>query len=65
MKLWVGGTLVDASPGTIVEAYASTQLRCLCPTCLSLDARYPSEGYQLALFPYRRDARLPKTPRGV
>lgn len=33
----------------IVEAYAAMQMRCLCPTCLGLDARYPSEGYQMAL----------------
>lgn len=27
-------------------------LRCRCPECLSLDARFPTEGYQLALIPY-------------
>jgi hypothetical protein len=27
-------------------------LRCPCPECLVLDARFPNEGYQLALFPY-------------
>lgn len=42
-------------PGAAIlyQAYISTQLRCLCPVCLTLDARYPNEGFQLALFPYR------------
>ncbi len=36
------------------QAYVALGLRCLCPECLRLDARFPSEGFQLALFPYRR-----------
>jgi hypothetical protein len=35
------------------QAYAATGARCLCPTCLRLDARYPTEGYQLAFWPWR------------
>lgn len=27
-------------------------LRCRCPICLVLDARHPTEGFQLHLFPY-------------
>jgi hypothetical protein len=45
------------SPRMIVEAYQTMQLRCLCPECLRLDARHPEEGYQLALFAYRRQLR--------
>lgn len=26
--------------------------RCRCPECLRLDAEFPNEGYQLALFRY-------------
>lgn len=49
------------APGTprmLYEAYVTLHLRCLCPVCLRLDARYPGEGYQLALFPYRREKRV-------
>ena len=28
-------------------------VRCLCPECRRLDLAHPTEGYQLALFPYR------------
>lgn len=48
---------IEPRPAIISQAYISLGLRCLCPTCLGLDARYPNEGYQLALFPYRRDPR--------
>lgn len=27
--------------------------RCPCPRCKALDKRFPTEGYQLALFAYR------------
>ena len=40
----------------IVQAYASMRMRCHCPTYLQLDIDHPTEGYQLALFPYRLDA---------
>lgn len=40
------------------QAYVALGLRRLCPVCLQLDARYPNEGYQLELFPYRRE--MPK-----
>jgi len=49
---------LEPRPAIIQQAYVALGLRCLCPTCLRLDARYPGEGYQLALFPYRRDAPL-------
>jgi hypothetical protein len=45
--------LRDEGVRIIVEAYSAAQMRCLCPECLRLDARYPLEGYQLALIPYR------------
>jgi len=48
---------IETRPAIIAQAYVAVGLRCLCPTCLGLDARYPNEGYQLALFPYRREAR--------
>lgn len=44
---------VKPGAAIISQAYVSAQLRCLCPTCLRLDARYPTEGYQLALWPWR------------
>lgn len=46
--------LAERRPAIISEAYVSLSLRCTCPICQRLDARYPGEGYQLALFAYRR-----------
>jgi len=37
----------------IIQADRFDLLRCRCPVCLVLDARYPTEGFQLALLPYR------------
>ncbi|QTH19690.1 hypothetical protein HRJ34_15710 [Rhizorhabdus wittichii] len=37
----------------VIQADRFDLLRCRCPVCLLLDARYPAEGFQLALFPYR------------
>ena len=48
---------IETRPAIIREAYVAAGLRCLCPTCIRLDARYPNEGYQLALFPYRRETK--------
>ncbi len=40
-------------PAIIIQASRFDILRCRCPVCMVLDARYPGEGFQLALFPYR------------
>lgn len=48
---------IETRPAIIAEARIALGLRCLCPVCLGLDARYPNEGYQLALFPYRRETK--------
>ena len=48
---------VSERPALLAEARRTLALRCLCPICLGLDARYPREGYQLALFPYERSFR--------
>ncbi len=50
---------LEPRPAIIRQAYVALGLRCMCPTCLSLDARYPNEGYQLALFPYRLQRKDP------
>lgn len=44
-------------PAIIVQAERFDVLRCRCPECLRLDALYPNEGYQLALFAYRPSVR--------
>lgn len=49
--------ITDSPPAIIIYA----PMRCRCRTCLRLDVRYPGEGYQLALFPYREEKR-PKRP---
>lgn len=54
---------IQNRPAIIAEARIALGLRCLCPTCLRLDARYPNEGYQLALFPYRRDPAPERKPQ--
>lgn len=41
-----------AVPAPIVRQ-VEDPLRCRCPECLALDAQFPTEGYQLALFPYQ------------
>jgi hypothetical protein len=42
-----------APPPAIVQpADRFELLRCRCPRCLRLDARFPGQGFQLALFPY-------------
>lgn len=42
-----------ASPPAIVAPADRFELnRCRCPACLGLDARYPGQGFQLALLPY-------------
>jgi len=46
---------IEPRPAILRQAYVIAGMRCLCPTCFRLDARYPNDGYQLALFPYRRD----------
>lgn len=43
---------LDRRPAFISEAYFAVTMRCPCPTCSRLDARFPYDGYQLALFPY-------------
>jgi mRNA-degrading endonuclease toxin of MazEF toxin-antitoxin module len=40
-------------PAIVIQADRFELLRCRCPVCMVLDARYPGEGFQLALFPYR------------
>lgn len=49
-------------PAIIAQADRFDLLRCRCPVCLLLDARYPTEGFQLALFPYRPMIRLISAP---
>lgn len=44
---------VKPAPAIIIQADRFDTLPCRCPLCLVLDARYPGEGFQLALFPYR------------
>jgi len=44
---------MTSAPAIIIKADRFDTLRCRCPLCLVLDARYPGEGFQLALFPYR------------
>lgn len=43
-------------PAALLDRPAIVQrvsyLRCACPVCIGLDARYPTQGFQLALFPY-------------
>jgi hypothetical protein len=38
---------------SVAIAPAAEMQRCSCPECRRLDREFPSEGYQLALFPYR------------
>jgi hypothetical protein len=40
-------------PAIVIQADRFELARCRCPRCLALDALYPNEGFQLALFPYR------------
>ncbi|WP_156397428.1 MULTISPECIES: hypothetical protein [unclassified Sphingomonas] len=44
---------MNPAPAIVIQADRFELLRCRCPVCLLLDARYPAEGFQLALFPYR------------
>jgi hypothetical protein len=46
------------APSIVIQADRFDLLRCRCPVCLVLDGRYPNEGFQLALFPYRPARRL-------
>lgn len=41
----------------IAEARVVMAMLCPCPTCRRLDKLHPGEGQQLALFPYRIQAR--------
>lgn len=41
-----------APPAIVAPADRFELLRCRCPVCLILDAQFPREGFQLALFPY-------------
>lgn len=50
-------------PAIVAEADPFDLNRCRCPLCLRLDARYPVEGFQLALFPYRMSTKSRITGR--
>jgi hypothetical protein len=49
-------------PAIIIQADRFELLRCRCPECRVLDARFPAEGFQMALFPYRIQTK-PAAPR--
>lgn len=44
-------------PAIIQQANVFDLQRCRCPRCAILDARFPDQGFQLALFPYRMQRR--------
>ncbi len=44
-------TVATLDPPAIVQQAPRFQ-RCHCPECSNLDARYPGQGYQFALFVY-------------
>lgn len=39
-------------PAFLAEARRVLEMCCPCPECRRLDAEFPGDGYQLALFPY-------------
>lgn len=51
----IGSRALYSPPPVAVLAEVMRDLpyRCRCPICARLDARFPDEGYQLALFAYR------------